>query len=243
MDTSILEDIGLTQAEIKVYLALLELGESTAGPIIKKTGLQNSVIHGTLPRLLQKGLAVFIKKGHTRYYHITEPDAILKLIDERRDRFKNFLPELLRRQKPVERQEVEIYEGLRGHRVMLYDFIEDATRGDEYLFFSFYAENSNDFDDMFELYNEFSEERERLGIVTKGIIPAQVQDKFKGRINREDLLFVDVPVLTNITIFNDKVFMTPWEARRMSFLIYSRQLADMYRRHFYSIWGKYKDKQ
>lgn len=47
MDTQILEDIGLTNAEIKVYIALLELGTSTAGPIIEKTGLQNSVVHMT----------------------------------------------------------------------------------------------------------------------------------------------------------------------------------------------------
>lgn len=240
MDTGILEDIGLTQAEIKVYLALLELGESTAGPLIKKTGLQNSVVHATLPKLAQKGLGVFVKKGHTRHYHTTEPGAILKLIDERRNRFKDLLPELLARQKPIERQEVEIYEGLRGHRVMLYDFMEDAKKGDEYLFFSFYAENPDDFDDMFDLYNEFSKERKNLGVQTKGIIPAQVWDKFKNRIAKENLLFVDFPVLTNITIFNDKVFMTPWEDRRMSFLIYSRQLAEMYRKHFYSIWEKYK---
>ena len=39
MDTKILEDLGFTNAEIKVYLALLELGSATAGPIIEKSGL------------------------------------------------------------------------------------------------------------------------------------------------------------------------------------------------------------
>jgi len=38
MDVSILEDLGLTQAEIKVYLALLELGSSSAGRILEKSG-------------------------------------------------------------------------------------------------------------------------------------------------------------------------------------------------------------
>ena len=42
MDTSILEDLGLTQAEIKVYVGLLELGSSSAGHILEKSGLQNS---------------------------------------------------------------------------------------------------------------------------------------------------------------------------------------------------------
>ena len=41
MDLSILEDLGLTHAEIKVYVALLELGSSTAGPLINKSQLVN----------------------------------------------------------------------------------------------------------------------------------------------------------------------------------------------------------
>lgn len=239
MDTSILEDVGLTTGEIKLYLALLGLGEATAGPLINKTGLQNSVVHATLPKLLEKGLVSYVKKGHIRHYHATDPQAILKFIDEKKRRFNGLLPELLARQKPIERQEVEIFEGLRGHRAMLYDFIADAKPRDEYLFFSFYAKNADDFDDMFELYNEFEKERDHFGIVTKGIIPAEIKNKFKKR-QQKNLLYVNFPILTNITIFNDKVFMTPWEDRRMSFLIYSSQLAEMYRRYFYSIWNRHK---
>ena len=52
MDTKILEDIGLTNAEIKVYLALLELGVSGAGNIIEKSRLQSSVVHNTINNLI-----------------------------------------------------------------------------------------------------------------------------------------------------------------------------------------------
>ena len=38
MNLEILETIGLTKAEIKVYSALLELGSSTTGPIVEKSG-------------------------------------------------------------------------------------------------------------------------------------------------------------------------------------------------------------
>ena len=42
METQILEDLGLTKAEIKVYIALLELGNSSAGAILDKSKLQKS---------------------------------------------------------------------------------------------------------------------------------------------------------------------------------------------------------
>ena len=45
MDKSIFEDIGLTGAEIKVFLTLLELGSSSAGVVVGKSGLQNAVVH------------------------------------------------------------------------------------------------------------------------------------------------------------------------------------------------------
>ena len=54
MDTRILEDIGLTNAEIKVYMSLLELGVAGAGNIIEKSGLQSSVVHMTLNNLINR---------------------------------------------------------------------------------------------------------------------------------------------------------------------------------------------
>jgi len=63
MDTQILEDLGLTNAEIRVYVALLELGSSSAGKIIEKSGLQNSVVHRALNSLIEKGLISYIKEG------------------------------------------------------------------------------------------------------------------------------------------------------------------------------------
>ena len=58
MDTSTLEDIGLSHAEAKIYLTLLELGPSKAGPIIDDTELQSSTVYHVLGSLIKKGLMV-----------------------------------------------------------------------------------------------------------------------------------------------------------------------------------------
>ena len=68
MDTKALEDIGLTQGEIKVYLALLEIGPSTAGSILEKAGIQNSVFHFCVNSLIEKGLVSYVKKNKFRVY-------------------------------------------------------------------------------------------------------------------------------------------------------------------------------
>jgi len=63
MDLDILEDLGLTSTEIKVYLTLLEMGSSNAGIILQKSKLPNSTIHRDLNSLIEKGLVNFIFEG------------------------------------------------------------------------------------------------------------------------------------------------------------------------------------
>lgn len=241
MDTEILKEIGMTNAEIKIYISLLELGISTAGPILEKTGLQNSVVHITLHNLVKKGFVTFIKKGKVKHYRATDPQNINKMIDEKKKRLELFIPNLIGIQNKQERQDAEVFEGFQGFKNMHYEFIKGGKKGDEYLYFSFYTENLNDFEEVYNFYKEFSKERVRRGFNVKGIVPIQVKPKYKDR-DKTNVLFIDFPAPMNISIFNDKVFFTPWEDKKVSYLIHSRQLSQSFRQYFYSIWNKYRKK-
>ena len=92
MDTSILEDIGLTGAEIKVFIALLELGSSTAGNVVEKSGLQNAVVHRAFHSLAEKGLITFVFEGKIKQYQAIEPKLLLNFIDEKKSRIEKILP-------------------------------------------------------------------------------------------------------------------------------------------------------
>ena len=120
MDTKPLEDLGLTNAEIKVYLSLLEIGSTKAGSIIEKAGVQSSVVHNCLHTLVEKGLISYIKKGKIKYYQADNPKNFIDFIDEKKKNFENILPQLLAKQKiKEERNEAEIYEGFKGIMNML----------------------------------------------------------------------------------------------------------------------------
>ena len=45
MDLQLLRNIGLTDSEIKVYFALLELGSSSKGPIVNESKVASSKIY------------------------------------------------------------------------------------------------------------------------------------------------------------------------------------------------------
>src|SRR3989344_4392298 len=99
MDMSILEDLGLTNGEIKVYLALSELGSSLAGLIIEKTNLQNSVVHRALHSLIAKGLITYSIEGRGRTYQISDPRNFIGYLEDKKRKFEEIIPELEKRKK------------------------------------------------------------------------------------------------------------------------------------------------
>jgi len=236
MDTTILEDLGLTSAEIKVYLALLELGSTKAGAVLQKTGLQNSVVHMTLHKLVEEGFASFIRKGKVKYYQATDPSHILDFIDDKKERFKEILPLLLDKQKKHDTSKAEVYTGFKGFKTMLHEFISDAQAGDEYLIFSFYTSNTKEYEKLFNYYAEFETERMKKRIVVKLIAPKTFKELLKNR--KAQKVFVEYPIPTNTSIFRDKIIFTPWEENQTVFMIHSKQLANEYRKFFYEIWNR-----
>ena len=84
----LLEKIGLTNAESKVYLALLELGSSTAGPIIDKAKITPSKVYELLDKLQRKGLASVVTKENTRHYEAASPERLIDYLEERERNLK-----------------------------------------------------------------------------------------------------------------------------------------------------------
>ncbi len=91
---TILEDIGLTRNEIKVYLALLSLGSTTSGPLIKQTGLHTSKVYDSLERLSEKGIVSHYLEDNSKHFKAVDPV-----------RLKDFLAE---KKKKITQQEAEI---------------------------------------------------------------------------------------------------------------------------------------
>ena len=90
MDTSSLEGIGLTKSEVKVYLALLDMGASSTGPIVMRSGTADSKIYGVLEKLSQKGLVGSFLKGGVRHYKAASPNMIREYLEEKKRKVSTF---------------------------------------------------------------------------------------------------------------------------------------------------------
>ena len=235
MDISILEDIGLTNAEIKVYLSLLELGSSTAGPVIEKSGLQSSVVHATLNKLVEKGLLSFIKEGQRRHYQAANPQHIVEFINNKKERFEEILPELLLKQKlSKEKPEVTVYRGINGIKELLMELLEAG--GKEHHTFGSTKESLMLGDSWWVNYHK---KRAAKNITAKLMFNESLAFwKAEVKYPKSEVRYTQVGFepLTETIIRNDKIGIIIWTEKPIGILIHNRTAANSYGKFFTMMW-------
>jgi HTH-type transcriptional regulator, sugar sensing transcriptional regulator len=89
MDLDYLRKIGLTNGEIKVYTAVLELGISSLNKIQEKTAIERRNIYDILNKLIEKGLVSYTIEKGKKTYQCTHPNKILTFLDEKKKVIEN----------------------------------------------------------------------------------------------------------------------------------------------------------
>ncbi len=90
-----LEKIGLNKKEAKVYLACLELFESTIGQISRKSGVKRTTVYDVVDSLKKKGLLSSLSKNQRTYYYAENPKKLERSLDEKKQILENAMPELM----------------------------------------------------------------------------------------------------------------------------------------------------
>lgn len=113
--TPLLIRLGLEERESKIYLALLELGESTVLPIARLSGIQRTYCYDILASLQEQGLVSHLEKNGRRRYVAEPPETLERLIKSRLTDLQEALPELksLHNRAPG-KPRVRYYEGRDG---------------------------------------------------------------------------------------------------------------------------------
>ena len=83
MYEDILSEIGFTKSEIALYFALLELGSSTTGPIIKKSKIASGKAYLILNKLIEKGIVTYYIKEGVKHFQAKDPERLLDYIKEK----------------------------------------------------------------------------------------------------------------------------------------------------------------
>lgn len=82
MDVDKLSLFGLTDKQIKIYIALLELGTSIVTDIANKAGINRSTTYVILEELVGKGLVSTLNEKAKRRYTADPPERLIQLLEE-----------------------------------------------------------------------------------------------------------------------------------------------------------------
>lgn len=233
----ILENIGLTKGEIKIYLALLELGQTTAGPIRKKTKVQNSVVHLCLNSLIEKSLVNYVKKGRKKFYTATKPENILTFIEEKKRRVEEMIPTLLEKQKEQARYDVSVYEGEKGFKAVQEDLLRELRSKDEFLVLGAPKEAQERFETYFQ---DFHKRRIRKRVELRIIYKKDAKEYVakRNRLKFTQAKYLNEKLLTPMwtTVYNNKTILFVAGDIFLSIVIENKTIADNFREFFELVW-------
>lgn len=107
------QSIGLSEKEAAVYLAILQLGNSTIQPISKKSGIKRTSIYYFINHLVELKLIDKIAIKGKSYYKALNPTHLVSLQQQRLEDIKESLPEFMNIYQSIKNKpKVSYFEGV-----------------------------------------------------------------------------------------------------------------------------------
>lgn len=241
-----LEKIGLTKGEIKVYLALLKLGNTTAGPIVDEAKVTRSKIYDILERLKNKGLVSYITKNSTKYFSAANPSNILEYLNKKELEIKedkkiieNILPQLLKEIQKKQKTIAEIYTGIKGMENAFNLLVQEFDAKEPY--YAFGAGKGENVKQIQLFFSKLHERRINKKVKSyiifnensKGLFKLQEKSKFV------DCKYLEISSPAAINIYKDYTIIAILNEEPITILIRNKETADSFREYFKIMWGSY----
>jgi sugar-specific transcriptional regulator TrmB len=241
-----LTDVGFSDKEANVYLALLELGKGTVSEIARKANINRTTGYDILNTLVNEGLASISGKEPKREYVAESPDKIRGMLTARLQKeqesvklAENLIPQLKSIHNVSGRPQVRFYEGEEG----LIQVYEDTLTSSEPI--RAYATVEEMHRVLPHYFPAYYKRRASKGIAARGILPKTPGAIERSKHNREEAREVAlIPpdkyyFSPEICIYDNKVMIASWR-EKLGIIIESAEFADAMKKIFEIAWVEAK---
>lgn len=249
MKESILEQLGLSPNEAKVYMTLIKNGEQGVSEISKHSGIHRRNVYDAVHRLLSKGLVFEIISAKESLYGGVDPEKLRELLAEKQNQLELAMPELVSIYKQHSSDYgTFVFEGYQGMkniwRLMLDSKSKVYTLGGKGHWF-----DENLKDDLDVLFQGVKKNKITFQILfdhqALNRFPA-LKDYYKGN-GKYRILPADYDTSCTIHIFGEYVVIYngvgygKLDPNSSFFIIKSVGIADSYRKWFEFMWMRSKE--
>ncbi len=245
MDLEVLTRLGLTNSELKVYFALLELESSTVGPIIENAKVPDSKIYSILEKLKEKGLVSFVIRNNVKHFQASDPRNLIDILNERESEIEKQRKELeekiipyieQRRKLTEEKQEATVYESFDGLKAAFNLILNTLNKGEEYQVFML-GETLKE-KRVIRFFLSYHKKRIEKGIEVRLIS----QKPFKSVITKSHkykgmkMRFTKRKLPIGTFIFKNHIMTVVWGEKPTAFVIKSKKNYEHYKEFFEEVW-------
>jgi len=223
-----LKQAGLTESEIKVYQALLDLGPSHAGQIARKSGLHRRTVYDTTEMLIRKGIIGYILQNNRRLFKAENPNRILEILKEKQNNLNPIISKLQEKySKTVEKEETNFYKGKEGLKTV---FEDQLTEKEIWIIGA--SENASEILNYYiEWYN-----KKRVEKKIKTRVIAYSKDLKKMKNTEMRFLPEKYSNQVAINIYGNKTAIILWASRPLAIVINNKEITEGYKKHFELMW-------
>ena len=245
-----LEDIGLSDKEVSVYLALLAVLNASVLDLAKKTKIKRPTVYVVLDSLLKKGLVSETTIGKKTYYYAEPPERLETFIEKQKlaleeshKTLKDIIPQIKSISRDTgERPVVKYFEGKEGIISAIEDFLSDTDVKDGTTHLLYPK------DLLEEVFTEADRKKYREMRIGKNIKSKVLYTSEKSERPSDDTgerIKIDgskYPITCDISIYKDRVRINILGKKLSGIFIRSQDLADTLRSLFNLAFDKLKEK-
>ncbi len=234
---NVLQEIGLEEREVKIYLALLELDESTVLPIATKAGIKRTYTYDILEALQNKGLVSYIEKNGRRRYSAEDPKKLESMLKERLEHFRELLPEIRSiYNKATNKPKVRFYEGTAAVK----ELYEELAHVKEYASIAspdhFYELLGKDYIDYL-TKNILKNKTRGRELFVHSYVEVHFEKQYHAPLQEVRWLPPDVEIDTDMFIFPNKLVLISYRGTTHAISIEESSIIDTHRKMFDLLWA------
>lgn len=236
----VLQSVGFSEKEARVYLSCLESGISPASDIAKVAKMNRVTAYGVLQKLFEKGFIKSYERSGVQNFEALAPKEVFELLNKNFQKFEKIAPQLEQLAGTNEyRPGVRFLEGIEGVKKA---YLETLKTDGEILSIA----NSHHLRSHWADYDkEYVEKRAEKKIFLRGVAPA---DNGGINVKKEDnqyyretrlidpQIFCAEEVENEINIFGNKVLIVSFEPDIFAIIIDSPAVAGTQKQIFEMLW-------